>query len=279
MIGTIVSRLTLEGVNGMLRTRATRALRAVATLFVAAAIVGNPSPAAAVVAPGTPTVTITPADALAVATYQISRFRVPNGETVTGYTLTFPAGTDATGATSPGNTVTVGGDSRTVTVTFGAPIVGPQNNVTLTIGNVRNPGVPGTYSITQVIFRVNNTNQTVNLGTDGTYTIGAAAFLSMTITTPDDGQSVEFGAIDPDVTTGTRVVVLAVTSSAQYTISRSVVGGAALGLDVSGVPVGVLQPAAAATPATFTDTYRLRPPWDTSPEVLLTATVQYTVTQ
>ena len=263
----------------MLPSRRTHRLRALAITVALATVLGSPAPASAVTIPGQVTVTVTPDSAGAPATYEIARFRVPNGETVTGYTLTFPVGTDASGARSTGNTVAVGADGRTVTITYGTPITGPQNNVALVIDNVRNPGTPGSYGITQVIFHRTAGNQTLALGPGGTYTITPAPFLSMTITTPDDGQTVDFGAIDPGVTTGSKTVALSIRSSAQFTITRAVSGGGPLGLEVSGVPVGTRQPAAAVTPATFTDILTLTPPWTTDPEVPTVASVTYTVTQ
>jgi len=281
MIRASVLRLTSKGVSGMLQAWMTYGMRGalVTALVLAIVIGGSTPPASAVSMPGAASVTVTPDYAGAAATYEIARFRVSNGETVTGYTLTFPVGTDASGAASPGNTVTVGGDGRTVTVTYGTPIVGPQNNVSLIINNVRNPLLAGSYSITQVIFHRTAGDQTLTLGTGGAYTIAPAPYLMMTITTPDGDQSVEFGAIDPGATTGGKNVRLQITSSAQYTITRAVTGGGSLGLEVSGVPVGTPQPATVATPATFTDTFTLTPPWTTDPGVPLVATVVYTVTQ
>ncbi|MBN2841244.1 MAG: hypothetical protein JXP37_09855, partial [Coriobacteriia bacterium] len=133
------------------------------------------------------------------------------------------------------------------------------------------------YAITQVTFHRPNGDQTVTLtATQGTYTITAAPYLSMTITTPDDGQSVDFGAIDPDVTTPAKTVTVQVTSSAAYTITRTIEGDAALlGFDVTGTASG----AGSAGTATYADEYTLTPPWTTEPDVPLVATVTYTVTQ
>jgi hypothetical protein len=284
MIWTIVAWRTLGGSNGLMKTRPTYLARFLVMLLItglifAAGLESAPR-AFAVATSGQVSVTPAPDHTRAAATYVIARFRVPNGETVTGYTVTFPVDTYAQDATSPNASVSVAADDRTVTVTYNTPITGPANNVNLTIENVRNPSTAGTYAITQVVFHRTNGNQTVGLGGNGTYTITPAPFLSMTITTPDDGQSVDFGSIDPGVTTSGKDVILEITSSAQYTITRSA-GGAngLLGLSVSGVPVNVLQPAAAATPATFTDTFTLTPPWTTDPEVPLVANITYTVTQ
>jgi hypothetical protein len=151
-----------------------------------------------------------------------------------------------------------------------------RTNFSIQLGNVVNPSTAGTYSIASVTFtRQGTTNQTVNISGE-TYAIATAPYLSMTIETPDAGQAVDFGNVDPGVTVSGKQVRVTVTSSAAYTMSRSV-GGAAtqLGLSVTG---GVSGPGAAGT-ATYTDNYAITPLWTTDPEVPLTATVIYTVTQ
>lgn len=262
------------------RNSARRALLAallVLTLALSAPLL-NPPSADAVTARGNFAVTVAPDTVYSAASYTLGGFRTGNGETVTGYSLTFPSDTDASGATSPGagDVVTVGADNRTVTVVLGTP-VGQRTNFTIQLDNVVNPTTAGTYSIASVTFtRQGTTDQTVNIG-GSTYTIAAAPYISMTITTPDDpGLLVDFGDIDPGVTTATKQVTVAVTSSADYTITRTIGGSAtALGLSVSGTATG----AKLAGTATWTDDYALTPPWTTDPEVTLTATVVYTVTQ
>lgn len=287
MIWTIVLSVTDTATGGTVTTpsreRSRLTLRAAIAMALAMvlALSWSPRVAEAVTARGNFSVGVAPDTTMSYATYTLGGFRTANGETVTGYTLTFPSDTNASGATSPGtgDDVSVAADDRTVTVTLGT-VMPQRTNFSVEIGNVRNPSTAGTYEITQVVFHLTNGDQTVDLGGNGTYTITLAPYLSMTITTPDDGQSVDFGSIDPDVTTVGRDVVLEITSSAQYTITRAVGGDSGLlGLDVTGVPVDVLQPAAATTPATFTDTFTLTPPWTTDPEVPLVANVTYTVTQ
>ena len=262
--------------------RARHARRALLAVVVLCAVLLGPATALAVSARGNHSVTVTPDTTLSLATYTLADYRTGNGDTVLGYTLTFPVDTDASGATSPGagDTVSVAADDRTVTVTLGTPI--PQRTTfTIELGNVRNPSTAGDYAITQVIFHRPNGDQTVTLTTQqGTYTITAGPYLSMTITTPDDGQTVDFGSIDPDVTTAEKTVGIAVLSSAPYTITRGVTGDdAALGLQIAGVPSGVAQVAAPLLPAVFVDTLTLTPPWTTDPDVPLTATLSYTVVQ
>ena len=87
----------------------------IAGLLFAAGLESDPR-AFAVVASGQVSVTPTPDSTRAAATYVIARFRVPNGETVTGYTVTFPVDTYARDATSPNASVSVAPDDRTVTV-------------------------------------------------------------------------------------------------------------------------------------------------------------------
>lgn len=234
--------------------------------------------AQAVVPRGKVSVVPTPDTVMSYATYVIGTFRAEKGDSITGYTLTFDGDTDATGATPPSadDTLTVAPDGRTVTVTLGTPIVAPAQ-FTITIGNVRNPPTPAIMEIASVIFHTADGDRTVSLGGSGTYEILPAPYVSMTVTTPDDGQSVVFGSVDPGVTSPAKDVLLEVTSSRQYTITR-VIGGdsTALGLQVSGVPVGVLQ-LAALTPASFVDTIALAPPWTTDPDIPLNAWIAYTV--
>ncbi len=263
----------------MLRTGTARrriALQALLAAVVAFALV--PAPVAeAVTARGNFAITVTPDTAYSAASYTLGGFRTGNGETVTGYTLTFPSDTNASGATSPGagDVVTVAADNRTVTVVLGTPI--PQRtSFDLVFGNIVNPSTAGTYSIPSVTFtRQGTTNQTVGISGE-TYAILAAPFLSMTITTPDAGQTVDFGTIDPGATTSARQVSVRVISSANYTIARTVGGSSTeLGLLITGTATG----AKTAGTSTYVDDYVLTPLWTTDPEVALTATVVYTVTQ
>jgi len=258
--------------------RARHARRALLAVVVLCAVLLGPETALAVNARGNHSVTVTPDTTMSLATYTLSDYRTGNGETVLGYTLTFPADTDASGATSSGagDTVSVAADNRTATVMLGTPIA-ERTTFSIELGNVRNPSAAGDYTVTQVIFHRPNGDQTVTLTTQqGTYTITAGPYLSMTITTPDDGQSVDFGSIDPDVTTAAKIVTVQVTSSAAYTITRTIGGDAALlGLDVTGTASG----AGAAGTATYADDYTLTPPWTTEPDVPLVAAVTYTVTQ
>lgn len=234
--------------------------------------------ASAVSTQGNVAVTVTPSVVSEPASYNIGRFRTANGETVTGYTLTFPADTDASAVTSPGvgDVVTVAADNRTVTVVFGTPI--PQRTTFyLDLSGVIGPSTAGTYSIASVTFtRQGAGSQTIDTSAR-TYTIAPPPYLYMTITTPDPGQSVDFGTIDVDVTTPGESVTVDVDSGAPYSISRSVAGDvAAMGLAVTGAASGTGLPAG---PSTYVDSYTATPPWTTPADTALTAVVTYTVVQ
>jgi len=108
------------------RDRTPRAVLAalLALALAVSAPVLDPPSAEAVTVRGNFAVTVTPNTAYSVASYTLGGFRTGNGETVTGYTLTFPSDTDASGATSPGagDVVTVAADNRTVTVMLCTPV-------------------------------------------------------------------------------------------------------------------------------------------------------------
>lgn len=100
--------------------------------------------------------------------------------------------------------------------------------------------------------------------------------LTLTITTPDAGQSVDFGAVDPGSVIGGKTVSLQVNSNKDYSLAKSVAG--------DNVAIGLATSLAAATTgvkgagAPISDAYSINVPWDTAPAAY-TATVQYTVTQ
>lgn len=233
--------------------------------------------AAGVSTQGRPSTTVTPDTAGSTATYEFSRFRTANRENVTGCAITFPPGTDASGAVAvdPAGTVTVVG--RTVTIVFNVPVVPQRTSFDVVIGGIVNPAA-GTYnagSITMYWLNTQNgTTGTTALAT-GDYAI-TGSFLSMSITTPGPGQSVAFGAVDPGQTSAPQQVSVEVNSSADYQMTRTLGGDQTLlGLQVTGNASG----SKTAGTQTFIDTYTLNPPWTTDPSVPLTATVTYTVVQ
>lgn len=213
-------------------------------------------------------------------TYTFSGYTMGMGEACNGMQVTFPAGTVVPPADqitmSPPGTATVNG--RTVTLAF-SPYIDRGAPVSVSIGGITNPTAFGVYNVGNIVFRTvnpNNNQQRADQSlASADYSI-AEMYISLTVETPDAGQSVDFGLIDPGVATPARQVRLTVDSSAPYTISRAVAGDATLlGLSVSGTATG---PGPAGV-ATYTDAYTLNPPWTTTPAVPLVATVTYTVVQ
>ncbi len=262
------------------RLRTSVATGAVVAVVLCSLLFGDltaPRNALGVSASGKPSTVVTPATAGSAAQYVFARFRTANRENVTGCAITFPAGTNVTGAVAvnPAGTVVVSG--QTVTITFTNPVIPERVTFDVTIGGIVNP-VAGTYNAGNItLFWVNTqTNATGSTAlATANYTI-TTSYLSMTITTPAVGQTVDFGSIDPGVTTPAQTVTVQVDSSAPYTLSRTPGGDAALlGLNITGPATG-LKPQGIGT---FSDAYTLTPPWTTDPSVPLTATVLYTAIQ
>lgn len=212
------------------------------------------------------------------ATYAIGAYDVANGETITKVAVTFPAACIVSAAqpVDTGDTVAVSG--QTVTVTFGAPKA-PGSTFTFNVGNIRNPTTAGKFTLVNpVVFtRSDGTTVNVNLvGKRGQFTIIASPYLTMTIQTPDNAQTVDFGSVDPGVAAPTATVTITVESSLGFMISRAVTGDVALmGLTVNALPATVQT----AGVHTYSSVYGLTPPWTTDPGVPLSATTVYTVTQ
>lgn len=100
--------------------------------------------------------------------------------------------------------------------------------------------------------------------------------ITLTITTPDAAQSVNFGAVDPGSVIGGKAVNLSVNSNKAFTLAKSVSGqNAAIGLSTS-LAGSTGNAKGAAIP--FVDNYSINVPYTTDPGNY-TATVQYTVTQ
>jgi hypothetical protein len=190
--------------------------------------------------------------------------------------VTFPTGTTVPVA-PPVGSVTIGGvaartiavSGRQVTLTLAAAqtIVGGStfNVVFGTAFGLVNPAA-GTYTLTA------STSAETGTGTSPGYLIGSVPYLTMTI----DTASVDFGAVDPGVTSTPRSVSVTVDSSAAFTITRALSGDVALlGLVVSGAANGA-KPAGLAA---YADSYSITPPWTTDPDVPLLAQVQYTAVQ
>ncbi len=231
----------------------------------------------AVSAQGRVSVTLGNADTLATTAYTIGNFRTGNGETVTGYTVSFPAGPDVSGATSAGTGDIVSYPAaNAVRVELGTTI--PQRTTfQIALGNVINPSTAGEYQLVQIVFHRNAGNETFTMGArDGLFTITAAPFLLLTIETPDGSSAVDFGDVYPGIPTDSIEITLTVQSSDSYTITRTLGGdAAALGLIATGVPEDLRS----AGTTVYVDSLTLEPPWETTPEIPYTATVDYAVVQ
>ena len=100
--------------------------------------------------------------------------------------------------------------------------------------------------------------------------------INLTIVAPDATQTVNFGSIDPGVTTAVKTVSLSVSSNRNFTMTKAITGSSvALGLSTS-LASGATGVKGANTP--FTDNYTATPLFTTDPGVY-NAAVQYTVTQ
>lgn len=250
----------------------------VLTLLAAAA----PQRALAVSANGGTSVTVNPDGTGQVAQYAVGRFRSAKSEYVVSFSVTFPDGTDVSAATVSDQTGTVSVSGQTVTFDLATPL-DEKARFSIVIGGVVNPVVADQYEIARVEFETSHSQDGshpstshVDLGRDGRYDITHAPYVSMTIVTPGAGQSVDFGSIDPGVSTPGVPVSVSVASSLPYTITRTLAGSyAELGLAITGTAIGA-RPAGIAV---FNHVFGLTPPWTTDPQVPLTATVVYTVTQ
>ena len=220
---------------------------------------------------------------LAASTYAIpvtlgARGRL-SGTTAVGantIVVTFPVGTTVPAA-PPAGSVTIGGTAagaiavsgQQVTLTLAAAQTlagGSTFNVAFTAGfGLVNPAA-GTHSLTV------RTSAESGTGTSPGYVIAPTPYLTMTI----DTATVDFGAVDPGVTSTPVAVNVTVDSSAGFTISRVFSGDVGLlGLVVTGAADG----AKSAGLATYADSYTITPPWTTTPDVTLNAQVQYTAVQ
>lgn len=269
--------------RGKTRLRALFAAAMAVTLVIVWLGALAPQSALAVAPNGRPNVTVNPNGTGQLAEYTFGRFKSSKSEYVVSFSMTFPAGTDVSGAniTSQGGTVNVSGQTVTVQLVMPTPI-DPSSKFTIVLDGIVNPTTAGPYNIPSITFRTsasptgtNPGTSVVTLGADGDYAITPAPYINMTIVTPDSWQSVDFGSIDPGMTTPGSTVTVSVNSSLPFTITRTFAGSPALlGLNVTGPATGD-KPAGIAV---FSDVFRLMPPWTTNPQVALTATVVYTVT-
>lgn len=102
--------------------------------------------------------------------------------------------------------------------------------------------------------------------------------ITLTVTTPDAGQVVDFGTVDPGSYSG-ESVSLSVNSNKQFDLVASQdtasFGGISLTRSLGAGESNIAKGASIAR----TDNYSINVPWTVDPDVDYTATVTYTVTQ
>jgi len=247
-----------------------RAASTTAILALSIALVTSSAYAASVAAGPTTTLSDTFTGSTGV-TYSFGTYRISNGEYCTGASLTFPAGTDVSGATasSPAGTVAVSG--QTVTVTFTNRIRG--RNLILVIGGIRNPQTPGLYNAGGITLFL--TNPAGGVKPPETYPTGDYSIVTPTMSISITPETIDFGELLPGDAPPPQTVNVTVSSSTPVQLTRVVAGDVTdLGLTVSGTASGS-KPAGTAT---YTDAYRVAPTWYSEAGVPLAASVNYTLT-
>ena len=126
---------------------------------------------------------------------------------------------------------------------------------------------------TAIVYGVGGASQTAS----DTVTVKATVNpkLTLTVTTPANTQTVDFGAVDPGTAYGPQAVTLTVQSNKTYNISKVTVGAAPIGLTTS---LANSNNNARTAGQLYTDNYSINVPWTTDPGAY-TATVTYTVVQ
>ncbi len=219
----------------------------------------------------TPTLAVSNPVAGQTSSYTFGTYQSEGAERPQSFSVTFPPGTNVSGATAadPAGSVQITG--RTVTVTFDSPLPG-SHEFTVAIGGIVNPGA-GTYSFPDAVIHTRNPGGRQPIDhpvpvSDVTIMAGA---LDMSLST----NLVEF-VLAPEVPAPAQTVSLTVASSSGYTITREVSGEAdQFGLSVTGQAAGA-KPAGSST---FADTYEASVPWTTEGDRTYTATVTYSVVQ
>lgn len=254
------------------RAGTTRTLIRVATALTLVALVCIPGGRAHAVAVGTPVVTLSDGFTNTTnVTYTFSGYTVGNGQMIVAAEVTFPAGTDVSGATavSPAGTRTVSG--QTVRVDFTTPV--PRGAAfSWSIGGIRNPATAGTYNAGNITFYpvnpANNNPRNPESHPTADYTF-AQPYLTLSV----DPSTVSFDLM-PGVTAGPEAITVNVDSSHPYTITRTVGGSHDLfGLQVTGSASGS-KPAGSAS---YAESLTATAPWTTEGDRTYTATVTYTV--
>ena len=201
-------------------------------------------------------------------TYTFGGYNLGGNKYCSGVTVVFPPGTAFdTLSCTPSGTVAV--DGQTVTLSFD-PADLPYKKITFTITGVTNPP-SGSYNAT-VIFDLIDKQ-----GGQSTVTVTTPAYsvIDRVLTVSLSSASLYFD-LTPEVAAPSQTVTVYVTSSHNYTVTRTISGDDALiGLTVTGAAAG---PYAAGT-AALMDTYSASVPWTTQGDATYTATVTYTVVQ
>lgn len=117
-------------------------------------------------------------------------------------------------------------------------------------------------------------------GAPGTVTVQANvnSKLALTVSTPDAGQVVDFGTVDPGTTTGGESVSLDVKSNKAYNITKSINNTVGADQIVVTSTFASLAGEAKTPGKSYTDNYTLTVPFDAAPGAH-TVTVVYTATQ
>lgn len=272
----LTERRVRTSIRAALAIRAFQASLALVVLVTGVAIA--PSTAIAVSSSGQFAVSVTPAGAGMYANYTLASFTTGNKETTTRVAITFPAQCDISGATALNpNHYVISRTGSTVVLGFTTPY-GPRTTFAVPLGNVRNPVTPGTYSIASPIVFTLQGGGTSNVSPPGRrleFTILASPYIVMTVETPGDLQAVDFGTVDPGVTSAGQLVRVTVDSSADFTISRGLTGQfVEMGLGYPLLPTG---PQLAGV-RVFDDVLTVTPPWVADPGTY-TAQIQYTAVQ
>jgi hypothetical protein len=126
---------------------------------------------------------------------------------------------------------------------------------------------------TAIVYGTGGASQTAS----DTVTVKATVLpmLTLTVATPDNTQTVDFGAVDPGTAYGPKPVSVTVQSNKTYNISKTTTGAAPIGLTTT---LGNSTNNARTSGQLYTDNYSINAPWTTDPGSYA-ATVQYTVVQ
>lgn len=250
--------------------RAARAATVLTTLAIGCLLVVQ---AYAVIVAAGPTTTLSDDTTGAESTYTFGTYATRN-ERASGFSITFPAGFDVSGAEaiSPAGTIEVSG--QTVNVTFDTPVP-RRTDFSLSLGGIVNPSAPDTYDLGPItVYRL---HQVQNWVLDPPHDVATAPvtivapYLNLSIST----NLLEF-ELQPDTVSPPQYVVLHVESSHDYTITREITGDADLfGLTVEGEAEGTKT----AGIGEHTDTYTAEVTWTAEGGATYTATVVYSVVQ